>query len=276
MPDRAHATPIRVLVVDDEPLARQRLEDLLAHEPAVELVGTAADGESAVAAIRELRPDLVFLDVQMPGATGLDVIREIGAESMPATIFVTAFDQYALSAFDVAAVDYLVKPFDDERFEQAFHRARRMLALEGMERLRGQLLAVLQGGTDGGATPQTAAATTQPPAGGYLERFAVEMRGRVRVVPVAEVDYITASGPYAELHVGEQTYVIREAMQTLEERLDPSIFLRIHRSAILRLELVETLLKGAGGDYEVLLKGGARIRVSRSRREELERRLGMG
>lgn len=269
-------------MVDDEPLARQRLEDLLAHEPAVELVGTAADGESAVAAIRELRPDLVFLDVQMPGGTGLDVIRTVGPEAMPAIIFVTAFDQYALNAFDVAAVDYLVKPFDDERFEQAFHRARRMLALEGMERLRGQLLAVLQGADQGGQPSASGGATTsgapptQPPPGGYLERFAVEMKGRVRVVPVAQVDYIIASGPYAELHVGDRTYVIREAMQTLEERLDPGRFLRVHRSAIVRLELVETLLKGAGGDYEVQLRGGARVRVSRSRREELERRLGVG
>lgn len=281
MQGEAPLNPIRVLVVDDEPLARQRLEDLLAHEPAVELVGTASDGQGAVSAIRELRPDLVFLDVQMPGATGLDVIREVGPEEMPATIFVTAFDQYALSAFDVAAVDYLVKPFDDERFEQAFHRARRILALEGMERLRGQLLAVLQGGGYGGADAGDggeAPAESVPgqPTAGYLERFAVEMRGRIRVVPVSQVDYITASGPYAELHVGDRTYVIREAMQTLEERLDPRYFLRIHRSAIVRLELVETLLKGAGGDYEVQLKGGARVRVSRSRREELERRLGMG
>lgn len=266
------APPIRVLIVDDEPLARQRLEDLLGHESGVEIVGRAADGAAAVAAIRQLRPDLVFLDVQMPGGSGLDVVREIGSDEMPATIFVTAFDQYALDAFDVAAVDYLVKPFDDERFEQAFRRARRLLELERMEQLRRQLLAVLQ------APDADAAAGGQPdsPGHGFLERIAVEMRGKVRVVPVAQVDYITASGPYAELHVGERTYVIRESMQTLEERLDPSHFLRVHRSAIVRLELVETLFKGAGGDYEVQLRGGVRLRVSRSRREELERRLGMG
>ena len=272
--------PIRVLIVDDEPLARLRLEDLLRHEPNVEIVGQAGDGVAAVEAIRTLRPDLVFLDVQMPGRTGLDVVREVGAAAMPATIFVTAFDQYALQAFDVAALDYLVKPFDDERFEEAFRRARRRLELEGMDRLRAQLLQVLQPGSTAPATPETLATPATPREGGdggkYLERIAVEMRGKVRVVPVAQVDYVTASGPYAELHVGERTYVIREAMQTLEDRLDPALFFRIHRSAIVRLDLVETLFRGAGGDYEVQLRGGVRLRVSRSRREELERLLGVG
>ena len=261
--------PIRVLVVDDEPLARERLLDLLAHEPGVEVVGTADNGVAAVEAIKNGHPDLVFLDVQMPGRTGLDVVRDIGADAMPATIFVTAFDQYALRAFDLAALDYLVKPFDDERFEQAFARARRLIELRDLGKLREQLLAVLQ---QGGATAQPAAAS---PSSSYLERIAVEMRGKVRVVPVDQIDYITASGPYAELHTGDRTHIIRETMQTLEERLDPRQFIRIHRSAIVRLALVDTLLRGAGGDYEVQLKGGLRLPVSRSRREELERRLGV-
>jgi two-component system LytT family response regulator len=260
---------IRVLVVDDEPLARERLLDLLAHEPGVEVIGTADNGIAAVEAIKTVHPDLVFLDVQMPGKTGLDVVRDIGVEAMPATIFVTAFDQYALRAFDVAALDYLVKPFDDERFEQAFARARRLIELRDLGKLREQLLAVLQ---QGGATTQPAAA---PASSAYLERIAVEMRGKVRVVPVDQIDYITASGPYAELHTGDRTHIIRETMQTLEERLDPRQFIRIHRSAIVRLPLVDTLLRGAGGDYEVQLKGGLRLPVSRSRREELERRLGV-
>jgi two-component system LytT family response regulator len=265
---------VRVLVVDDEPLARLRLEDLLRHEPAVALVGTAANGLEAIEKIRALRPDLVFLDVQMPGKTGLDVAREIGAAEMPATIFVTAFDQFALQAFDVAAVDYLVKPFDDERFEEAFRRARRRLALEGMERLRARLLTVLQAG--GAPMPNDTPAPAPPSAAPrYLERIAVEVRGKVRPVPVAQIDFITAAGPYAELHVGGHRYVIREAMQTLEERLDPEKFMRVHRSVIVRLELVETLHRGAGGDSEVQLKGGGRLRVSRSRREALERWLGV-
>ena len=256
---------LRVLVVDDEPLGRIRVEDLLRREDGVEIVGTAGDGTAAVDAIRRLRPDLVFLDVQMPGKTGLDVVREIGADAMPATIFVTAYDQYAIQAFDVAAVDYLVKPFDDERFEQAFQRARRLLALEGMGRLREQLLAVLEGGA---AAPAKAAPNKQSGAD------PVESRGRVESVAVSEIEYIVASGPYARLQVGARRYVIRETMQTLEEELDPRRFLRIHRSVIVRLDLVEALHRGQGGDSEVRLKGGIRLRVSRSRREALERWLG--
>ena len=262
--------PIRVLVVDDELLARERITDLLAHEPDVEILGTADNGNTAVEAIRAKRPDLVFLDVQMPGKTGLDVVRDIGPEAMPATIFVTAFDQYALRAFDLAALDYLVKPFDDERFEQAFRRARQLIDLREMGKLREQLLAVLQQGSTERTNARPTTDTTP-----YLERIAVEMRGKVRVVPVEQIDYITADGPYAELHTGDRTHLIRETMHTLEERLDPRHFVRIHRSAIVRLQLVDTLLRGAGGDYEVQLKSGLRLPVSRSRREELERRLGV-
>ena len=273
------AKPIRVLIVDDEPLARQRLEDLLAAEEGVELAGTADNGEAAVRAIRELRPDLVFLDVQMPGLTGVDVVREVGPEHMPVTIFVTAYDHFALQAFELAALDYLVKPFDDERFEQAFRRARRLTRLEEVERLRDRLLAILH---DGGGGPVAAPASASPSpaaaprAAGYLERIAVEMRGQVRVVPVEQIDFITASGPYAELHAGERTYIIRERMQTLEERLDPARFFRIHRSVIVRLERIETLLRGGGGDYAVQLRSGTRLKVSRSRVEELEQRIGVG
>jgi len=287
MPDRK---PLRVLIVDDEPLARQRVEDLLRAEEGVEIVASVDNGTAAVEAVRSLQPDLVFLDVQMPGKTGLDVVREVGADDMPATIFVTAYDRYALQAFDLAAIDYLVKPFDDERFEQAFRRARRHVELEEMGELRERLLAVLDGGSDGGsratgsaAAPVTSGPATAPAGDGasrgsgapYLERIAVEMRGKVRVVPVAQIEYITASGPYVELHTSERAYLIREAIHTLEQRLDPERFLRIHRSIIVRVDLIDTFHRGAGGDYEVQLKGGARLRVSRSRREELERRLGV-
>ncbi len=265
MPERQ---PLRVLIVDDEPLGCERLQELVEEQPDAEVVGTAEDGAAAIEAIRTLRPDLVFLDIQMPRKTGLDVVREVGPAAMPATIFVTAYDQYALQAFDFAAVDYLVKPFDDERFEDAFHRARRRIELEGLERLREQLLTVLQGAAAQPASPPPGA----PPR--YLERIAVQMKGKMRVVPVSQIDYITASGPYAELHVGKERYVIRESLQNLEEQLDPEHFLRIHRSAIVRLDLVETLLRGTAGDYEVQLKGGTRLRVGRSRREALERRLG--
>ena len=268
-------TALRVLVVDDELPARQRLEDLLRHEPGVAVVGTADNGVAAVDAIRRLRPDLVFLDIQMPGRTGLEVLREIGPDAMPATILVTAYDQHALAAFELAAVDYLLKPFDDERFEQAFRRARRLIAFEEIGRLRDRLLAVLQGGGAADAAPAGGPAPTRPAPPAYLERIAVEMRGQVRVVPVKQVDYITADGPYAELHVGEKRYVIRERMQTLEERLDPAKFFRIHRSAIVRLDLIETLIRNPGGDYGVQLKGGVKLKVSRNRFEELAAKMGV-
>jgi two-component system LytT family response regulator len=272
----SNAKPLRVLVVDDEPLGRRRVVDLLKREPGAVVVGTADSGTAAIEAIRTHHPDLVFLDVQMPGKTGLDVVREIGPDAMPATIFVTAYDKHALEAFELAALDYLVKPFDDERFEQAFQRARSRIELEEVSRLRGQLLAALRGDEPSVSTPSSGHAPggdANPPE--YLERIAVEMRGKVRVVPVADVDYIVASGPYAELYAGDKRYLIRESMQHLEERLDPATFIRIHRSIIVRLDLVETLLRGAGGDYELQLKNGVKLRVSRSRREALEKRLGV-
>lgn len=266
--------PVRVLVVDDEPLARQRVADLLAAEPEAELVGERDSGTAAVEAIRELHPDLVFLDVQMPGMSGLDVVRAVGVADMPPTIFVTAYDQHALAAFDVAAVDYLVKPFDDERFEQAFRRARRMIDLRQVDRLRSQLLSVLQGPGERRADAQAVPAPPESSAG-YLQRIPVEMRGKVRVVPIGEIDFIIASGPYVDLYSGDRKYVIRESMQNLEDRLDPDQFIRTHRSVIVRLELIDTLHKGAGGDYEVQLRSGRRLRVSRSRIEALERKLGV-
>jgi two-component system LytT family response regulator len=261
--------PIRVLVVDDEPLGRDRVLDLLGEEPEVEVVGTAADGAAAVEAIRGLRPDLVFLDVQMPRMTGLDVVREIGPERMPATIFVTAYDEYALNAFDSAAVDYLVKPFRNDRFREALRRGCRRVELESRDLLLGQLQTLLQTGP-----PAAPPAPPTAPASRYLERVAVQTKGRMRVVPVAKIDYITASGTYAELHVGGDRYLVRESLQDFEDRLDPERFVRIHRSAIVRLDLVETLFRRRGSEYEVQLRGGLRLRVGRSRREALERRLG--
>jgi two-component system LytT family response regulator len=256
---------LRVLIVDDEPLAQQRIEDLLAKEEAVEIAGTAATGDEAVEAIQRLKPDLVFLDVHMPGRTGLEVVEAIGADAMPAVIFTTAYDQFALKAFDVSAVDYLVKPFDDERFVQALRRARKTIELEEVERTTKRLMALLE----------AREAASEKARGAYLERIAVESRGQARVVPVDKVDYITASGPYAELHVGDRTFAIRERMQTLAERLDPAVFFRIHRSAIVRLDRVDSLRRASGGDYAVRLKDGTELSVSRTRREELESALGI-
>ena len=252
---------LRVLIADDELLARQRIEDLLAKEENVEIVGTASTGDEAVEAIRSLAPDVVFLDVQMPGKTGVEVAAAVGAEEMPATIFVTAYDQFALKAFDLAAIDYLVKPFDDERFEQALRRARKAIELQEVQKVTQRLLSLV------GASPTA--------RHDYLDRIAVESRGQTRVVPVEKIDYITASGPYAELHVGDRVWTVRERMQTLEERLDPDQFFRIHRSAIVRLDRIDTLLHSAGGDYGVRLKNGVELSVSRGRRDELAQKMGI-
>jgi two-component system LytT family response regulator len=250
--------PLRVLIVDDEPLGRARIEDLLRGQSDVEIVGQSEDGAEAVEAIRSFRPDLVFLDIQMPGKTGLEVVGEVGAVEMPATIFVTAYDEHALKAFEVAAVDYLVKPFDDERFLQALSRARERLRLREVERMTRRLLEAM------GSAPG--------PAPTYLQRIPVESRGQVRFVPVDDIDYVTARGPYAELHVGGQAHLIRERMQALEEHLDPSRFFRVHRSAIVQLDRVESLRR-RNGDAAVRLHGGEEIPVARNRREELEKKL---
>jgi two-component system LytT family response regulator len=262
----AEPTDLRVLIVDDEPLARQRLLDLLDDEDYIEVIGTAGNGRDAVEAIRSKDPDLVFLDVQMPGLTGLDVVQEIGPETMPVTVFVTAFDQHALQAFELAALDYLLKPFEDERFRAALARARDTVRLRQVDALQSRLRALLD--------PEAAAPTAPPPMD-YLERIAVEMRGQIRIVPVATIDYIAADGSYAEVHAGDDTFVIRSPMQTLEDRLDPGDFFRIHRSTIVRLDRVEALLVAGGGDYAVKLHDGTRLRVSRARREDLATRLGI-
>lgn len=252
---------LRVLVVDDEPLARQRVLDLLHAAPDVEIVGTAGTGRKAVQAILALDPDVVFLDVQMPGLTGLDVVREVGPDAMPAVVFVTAYDQHALAAFDVAAVDYLLKPFDDARFHLALSRARDAARPSASNDLRDQITALL-----GAVTPT-------PPS--YLERIAVDLRGQTRLVPVADVDYLQSDGPYVEVHAGDQTHVVRERLQALEDRLDPARFFRIHRSTIVQIDRVDAILTAPGGDYAVRLADGTRLGLSRSRKESFTQRLGL-
>ena len=267
--------PLRVLIVDDEPLGRRRVAGLLRKERGVEIVGMIGDGVSAVEAIRSLTPDLVFLDIQMPGMSGLEVVRAIGPADMPATVFVTAYDKHALAAFDLAAIDYLVKPFDDERFGEAFQRARRIARLEETSRLRDKLLAVLQETSGQEPTVKTPTRAGARAGARYLERIPVESRGKVRFIPVSDIDYILASGPYAELVVGDRKHLIREAMQNLENHLDPARFFRVHRSAIVQLDRVDVLLKSPSGDCDVQLRNGVKIKIARSRREELEKRLGM-
>ncbi len=270
-PDALH-----VLVVDDEPLARRRLLDLLDERPEVARLDTAENGEEAVEALRdEAAPDLVFLDVQMPGRTGLDVVRAVGPEAMPVTVFVTAYDQYALRAFELAALDYLLKPFDDERFEQAFARARQMVRLRTVDDLHDRFLTLLQHRDE--ARDEAAPEGEEDPAAEQapLERIAVTSRGQMRIVPVEEIRYVTADGSYLELHTADDTHLVRERMKTLADRLDPDHFFRIHRSVIVRLDRIEALLRQSGGRYAVRLKDGTRLPLSRSRREALEERLGL-
>ena len=263
---------LQVLIVDDEPLARERLQELLSDRSDVSIVGTAEDGAEAVDLIQTHVPDLVFLDVQMPGLSGIDVIEEIGREDMPATVFVTAYDQYAIKAFDLAAVDYLLKPFDDERFEQALQQARARIADQDTGALSRRLLQLLQEQDEAALQEEIEAAEAEDD---YLERIAVQGRGKARIVSVEDVTHITADGSYAELHTDDDTYVIRERMKTLASRLDPSAFVRVHRSAIVRLDEVELILRSGGGDYAVRLEDGTTLSVSRGRIDELQDRLGV-
>ncbi|MFT3907521.1 MAG: LytTR family DNA-binding domain-containing protein [Steroidobacteraceae bacterium] len=227
----------RVLIVDDGALARQRIEELLAEAREVRCVGSVGSGTDAVRAIKELQPDIVFLDVQMPGMSGIDVVREIGVADMPVTVFVTAYDNYALPAFELAAVDYLLKPFTDERFAQALSRAQRQTELRKMDAIA-QPLRQLLAGFD--STPVGSAEI-------FAERLAVEGPGQVQLVPVLDIDYILASGHYAELHSGGKMYLIRERMDQLESRLDPARFCRVHRSAFVQLDRITSLIKGRSG-----------------------------
>ncbi|MFB6249220.1 MAG: LytR/AlgR family response regulator transcription factor [Salinibacter sp.] len=260
---------IRTLIVDDEPLARERLRGLLDDRPGVSVIGEAEDGLDAAEAIQAQAPDLVFLDVQMPGLNGIDVIEEVGREQMPVTVFVTAYDQYAIKAFDLAAVDYLLKPFDDERFEQAFERARERITDQDTDAVSRRLLRMLQEKDPSLLEDETA------PDEPYLERIAVQGRGKARIVSVDDITHITADGSYAELHTADGTHVIRERMKALAARLDPADFVRVHRSAIVRLDEVELILRSGGGNYAVRLEDGTTVSVSRGRIEELQERLGV-
>lgn len=259
---------IRALIVDDEPLARERLRALLADRPDVTLVGEAEDGPAAVEGLRTYDPDLVFLDVQMPGRSGIDVIEDIGIDAMPTTIFVTAYDEYAVQAFDLAAVDYLLKPFDDARFERALERAHDRIQDRDADVLSERLLHMLQ---ERDPSLLEEAASAEP----SLERIAVQGRGQARIVSVDDITHITADGSYAELHTADDTHVVRERMKTLAARLDSDTFVRVHRSAIVRLDEIELLLREGGGDYAVRLRDGTTVSVSRGRIDELQDRLGV-
>jgi two-component system LytT family response regulator len=257
----ARATKIRTLIVDDEPLARERITSLLAAEPDVEIVGECHDGSKAVAAIRQLAPELVFLDVQMPGADGFEVIDAIGADRMPLVVLVTAYDKYALRAFDAHALDYLLKPFDRERFQKALERAREQLDRQQTGDLGRRLLALVQD-------------LKTPPTPQRLDRLVIKSSGRVFFVRTEEIDWIEAAGNYVRLHLGTESHLFRETMNALEAKLDPQSFFRIHRSHIVNIERIQELQPWFNGEYLVVLRNGTKLTLSRGYREKLQERLG--
>jgi two-component system LytT family response regulator len=251
---------IRVLIAEDEPLARERIRSLLEDEPDVQIVAESADGRTAVDEIRANDPDLVFLDVNMPELTGFDVIREIGADNMPPVIFVTAYDHYAVQAFDAHAVDYVLKPFDEDRFRLAVERAREMLAHRESGTLDRRLSDLLQGL----ARPH------------YVERLAVKSGGKIIFLRTDEVTWIGAEGNYARLHAGKRSYLMRETMSNLESKLDPGRFIRIHRSTIVSTDAIAELEPLFQGDYVVVLRDGTRLTSSRGYRGNLQSFMNQG
>ncbi len=252
---------MRVLIVDDEPLARERLRALLQAEPDVEVVGECADGRQAVEAIRAHQPDLIFLDVRMPELDGFGVLEALAREPRPAVIFVTATDRFALQAFDADALDYLLKPFDRERFRNALGRARARIGRDADAAVREQLRTLLEG---------------VQPERKYLDRVVVKSSARVFFLRVEEIDWIEAAGNYLKLHAGGEAHLLRETMNNLEARLDPALFLRIHRSTIVNLERVRELQPWFHGDYAVLLRDGTRLTLSRSYRQKVQELFGNG
>jgi len=245
---------VRAIIVDDEPLARERLRLLLADEPDVEVVGECGDGCQAVVAIEELKPDLVFLDVQIPNLDGFAILESVGADRIPAIVFVTAYDHYALRAFDVRAVDYIHKPFGKERLHKALAHAREQITRGKSADISGQLVALLEE-----IRPQKT----------YLKRIMVKSGGRLYFLRTAEIDWVEAAGNYVRLHVGSEAHLLRETMNGLETKLDPERFLRIHRSTIVNIDRVRKLSPSFVGDYAVVLHDGTKLKLSRGYQDRL-------
>jgi two-component system LytT family response regulator len=249
----------RTVIVDDEALARERVRALLEDEEDFEIVDECSNGAEAVAAISELLPDVVFLDIQMPGLDGFDVVERVGTRRMPVTVFVTAFDQHAVRAFNSCALDYLLKPFDADRFRQTLERirARQAPPPDLVSRLE-QLLQELA-----------------PASRSYASTLVVRSGPRLVIVDVKDVTAFTAEGNYIRIHSAARTYLLRETMASLEARLDPREFVRIHRSAIVRISSIATLESVTYGEYRVVLRDGAKLTSSRTYRERLERACGI-
>ena len=247
---------IKTIIVDDEPLAREKLRGFLEKEGDVEIIGECRDGREALEAIEGEGPDLVFLDVQMPEMDGFEVLDNLEPEDLPTVIFVTAYDQYALKAFDVHAVDYLLKPFDRKRLGEALGRARSELERQQVGDVKRQLLALLR--------------DVESRRSKYPARLVIKTSGRVVFLKVDEIDWVDAAGNYVRLHAGAESHMLRETMGRLEERLDPEKFLRIHRSTIVNIERIQELQQQFHGDYLVVLKNGQRLTLSRSYRDRIQ------
>jgi two-component system LytT family response regulator len=251
---------IRVLVADDETPARQRLIDLLRRDSQIAFIAEAADGEAAVEVIEKNKPDLVFLDVQMPELDGLGVIDAIGASEMPLTVFVTAYDQHAIRAFEANALDYLLKPFSDERFEATMARVKARIDERSIGEFGQRVMKMVAG--------------APPAAERRLDRLVVKSGGTTRFIRVVDIDWIEAAGVYVTLHVGGKELLYRAALNDLAERLDPRRFVRVHRSALVNIESIIQLEPMSHGEFEAVIKNGSRARVSRTYRALLEKRLG--
>jgi two-component system LytT family response regulator len=247
------------MVIDDEPVARERIVGLLQEEQDIELIGQCADGQQAINAIQEQSPDLVFLDVQMPACDGFNVIQQVGPDRMPAVVFVTAYDEYALRAFEVHAIDYLLKPFGRDRFQQTLRHAREHLERRRAGDLGRRLLALVH---DLKPEPQK------------LDRLVVKSGGRVFFLRTDQIDWIEAAGNYVRLHLADDSHLFRETMNNMEARLDTRRFVRIHRSRIVNTDRIKELQPWFNGEYVVVLQNGTRLTLSRGYREKLQERLG--
>jgi two-component system, LytTR family, response regulator len=261
---------VRALIVDDELNARKGIRTLLARDPELEVVGECADGRAAVAEIERLAPDLVLLDVQMPHKNGFEVLEAIDLERPPVLIFITAWDSYALKAFEVSALDYLLKPFSDERFYQALERAKSQHSERRAQEFSRRLLSLLEHYRREGNVKNDARAQqgVEP-----LRRFFIKHDGEINFVPVEEVDWLEAVGYYTKLHAGKRSHLLRGNLGSIEARLDPKVFARIHRSTVVNLSRVRRLKDLFHGGCLLVLTDGTELKVSRRYRRRLEARL---
>jgi two-component system LytT family response regulator len=266
-------TKIRALVVDDEPVARDRVVRLLQQQDDIELVGQCSNGIETVTAIERLSPDLVFLDVQMPEMDGFEVVRALDGRHVPAVVFVTAYDEYALRAFEVHALDYLLKPFSSVRFRATLAHARDQLHRHRAGELGRKLMTLAPTLWERSEKPDQPDPAERSHVG-RPERLLVRSAGRVHFVRTAEIEWCEAAGNYVRLHVGQESHLFRETMNTLESKLDPRHFVRIHRSTIVNVEQIEQLRSSLGGENTVVLRNGVKLTLSRGYRESFQERVG--